>query len=362
MFDLFLNTAKLITSEDARKSASAIIELIRRSPEWQKDICTLEAKIRRSYVEQAILLSDLTTSKMENIHFDSEAITAFKIIFLELIRNAFEHGCKSDKDTVRINIEITKTYVGLSIINPKGRKFNPDDIIETNKSVLKKIPSQLRGRGLLLVKQLSDSLKTIENGIGIKAVVYSDRVLFDSDVFDGLIIITVLSGVYNPALSERLDDEVEKLPQLDVILILRESPPGTDVFRKIIELNVKSAARQKIIAIIDDDSTIMLPAAMIAYTWQEALEKLDKTALINTLPPQYQDPEIPSRVISQRVVAIITEGYCSEHGTFDQTLGICPYPHDIRLTFMKGHSEGFCSEHGPFDKSLGTCPFPHYSE
>jgi len=155
---------------------------------------------------------------------------------------------------------------------------------------------------------------------------------------------------------------IEKSVQIRQIRVIRVPNHGNSQRAKIIELNVKSAARQKIIAIIDDDSTIMLPAAMIAYTWQEALEKLDKTALINTLPPQYQDPEIPSRVISQRVVAIITEGYCSEHGTFDQTLGICPYPHDIRLTFMKGHSEGFCSEHGPFDKSLGTCPFPHYSE
>jgi len=34
-----------------------------------------------SLVEQAVLLSDLTTSKMQNLHFDSEAITAFKIIF-----------------------------------------------------------------------------------------------------------------------------------------------------------------------------------------------------------------------------------------------------------------------------------------
>ncbi|MBE7535437.1 MAG: ATP-binding protein [Anaerolineales bacterium] len=337
MFDLFLNTAKLITSEDARKSASAILELIRRSPEWQKDICTLEASIKRSYVEQAILLSDLTTTKMENLHFDSEAITAFKVIFLELIRNAFEHGCKSDKDAVKIIIEITKTYVGLSIVNPKGKKFAPDNIIASNKSSLSKNPSLLRGRGLLLVKQLSDTLTTIENGAGIKAVVYSDRIQFDSDVFEGLIVITVKSGFYNPSLSERLGDEIAKLPQLDVILNFSDFGLGTDLSRKIIELNIKSAARQKIIAIINDDSNIMLPSDMVAYTWREALQKLDKIELKEILPPQYQDPEFFSgrflvddeddiqepNIIEENGVV----GYCPLHGPYDPTLGKCPFPH-----------------------------------
>lgn len=334
MFDLFLNTAKLVTSEDARKSASAILELIRRSPEWQKDICTLEASIKRSYVEQAILLSDLTTTKMENLHFDSEAITAFKVIFLELIRNAFEHGCKSDKDTVKIIIEITKTYVGLSIVNPKGKKFNPDNIIASNKLSLSKSPSLLRGRGLLLVKQLSDTLTTIENGTGIKVVVYSDRIQFDSDVFEGLIVITVESGFYNPALSERLGDEIAKLPQLDVILNFSDFGVGTDLSRKIIELNIKSAARQKILVIINDDSNIMLPSDMIAYTWREALEKLNKITLKDILPLQYQDPEIFSRrfpvddeddIQEPNIEKKGVEGFCPLHGPYDSTLGKCPY-------------------------------------
>jgi len=63
----------------------------------------------------------------------------------------------------------------------------------------------------------------VENGTGIKAVVYSDRIAFDTDIFEGLIIFNVLSGFYNPALSERIVDEIEKLPQLDIILNLHLS-------------------------------------------------------------------------------------------------------------------------------------------
>jgi hypothetical protein len=44
MFELFVNAAKFAVSDDVRKSTSAILDLIRRSPEWERDICTLEAK------------------------------------------------------------------------------------------------------------------------------------------------------------------------------------------------------------------------------------------------------------------------------------------------------------------------------
>lgn len=344
MFDLFLNTAKFFTSEDARKSASALIEMIRRSPEWQKDICTLDATIKRSHEEQAILLSDLTSSKMQNLHFPSEAVTAFKAIFLELIRNAFEHGCKSDKDAVKITIEITKTFVGLSIVNPKGRTFNIAEAIDTNKSILAKKPSTLRGRGLLLVKQLADSLKTIESGNGVKAVIYSDRITFDSDIFDELVIITVLTGFYNPGLSERLTDEISKLPRLDTILnLINLSNLPTDLQSEIIKLTIKKASRQKVIALLDDDARgqIMLPADIITYSWKEALTKLGKANLLEVLPFPYKDPEPFSRLPASRIL-VEDEDDIEEFNIVEEN-GVV----------------GFCPLHGPYDPTLGKCPFPH---
>jgi anti-sigma regulatory factor (Ser/Thr protein kinase) len=330
MFDLFINTAKFITSEDARKSASTLIDMVRRSPEWQKDICTLVAHINRVYVEQAILLSDLTTSKMEKMNFASEGITAFKVIFLELIRNAFEHGCKSDKDVVKITIEITSTFVGLRVVNPKGSKFNLKAAIETNESLLAKNLSILRGRGLILVKQLADSLKMVEDGRGIKAVVYSERVSFRSEVFDGLVIITLNSGLFNPALSERLSKEVSRFPQLDIIINLSKfNDISTEAQSEIVKLSVikiktDEDLHRKIVTLLDVDAPeIMLPRQILVFSWREALTKLGKMNLLGTLPLPYKDPEHPPmfRVIDE------TTAFCAIHGPFDPSLGKCPYPH-----------------------------------
>ena len=45
MFELLLNAAKLVFSKDTRDSASVIIDALTRSPEWQKEMCTLDARI-----------------------------------------------------------------------------------------------------------------------------------------------------------------------------------------------------------------------------------------------------------------------------------------------------------------------------
>lgn len=345
MFDLFLNTAKFFTSEDARKSASALIEMIRRSPEWQKDICTLDAHIQKSYDEQAMLLSDLTTSKMQNMDFASEAVTAFKSIFLELIRNAFEHGCKSEKDSVSITIEITQTFVSLKIVNPKRRKFNLKTAIETNKSVLTKNLSVLRGRGLILVKELADSLKMVEDGSGVKAVVYSERVSFKSEVFDGLAIVTLKNGLFNPAVSERLSIEVGKFPKLDVIINLRNFSSDIDISTemqseiiKLSTVNVKTISvktkkeiskksSRKIVTLLalDAPENIMLPKQIIVYSWKEALTKLGKGALLNTDDFPYKDREVEKFggiVISSDLEGMIM---CPNHGPYLASSG-CPYP------------------------------------
>lgn len=92
------------------------------------------------------------------------------------------------------------------------------------------------------------------------------------------------------------------------------------------------------------------------------------------------------------------ESFCPEHGPYDASLGLCPYPHkwtssplgmssllDDDLTTEipshrrsgrgildfdekeelpsppadRGTREAFCPEHGPYDASLDKCPYPH---
>src|SRR6476659_6920424 len=94
MIELLLGAVKLALSEDARKSAAGLVDFIRRSPDWQKDICTLEAKVDCDSREHAYLLGGLTADKMASLGYAHDAVSAFAYVYRELTSNAFEHGCK----------------------------------------------------------------------------------------------------------------------------------------------------------------------------------------------------------------------------------------------------------------------------
>src|SRR6266496_528149 len=108
MIELIIDAVKLIFSEDARKSASGLIDFVRRSPDWQKDICTLEATVDTGSREHAHLLSGLAAEKMKNLKYAARSVADFESVYQELIANAFEHGCKH-KPNGKVSIRLETT-------------------------------------------------------------------------------------------------------------------------------------------------------------------------------------------------------------------------------------------------------------
>jgi hypothetical protein len=64
VFDLLLNATKLLVSDDARKTASSLLEAVRRSPEWKHDVCELSDRIDKRFREQASLVSAVAGEKL----------------------------------------------------------------------------------------------------------------------------------------------------------------------------------------------------------------------------------------------------------------------------------------------------------
>lgn len=291
MFELILNAAKLATSEDARKSASALIEIIRKSPEWQQDICTLEAKVPKEYEEQALLLSDLTASKLANLEYSQSATDAFISIYFELVRNVFEYGCKKEKDKATIIIEITKTYVSLSVYNPKWRKVDVKNLLGENSDLPNNDSISVRGRGLMLCNELADSLKSISNRTGVKAVIFKDRVDLSLDVYPGLLVIKVKNGDNNPSLIWRLNSLISKYPDERIILHFHRNYGyrRTDVSSLILRANFHTENPNAIRAVLlftgDTDNKFHIPKEMICRTWKEALHKLGKSDMYFAIFP-----------------------------------------------------------------------------
>jgi len=295
MFELFLNAARFAVSEDVRKSASGIIELIRRSPEWQHDICTLQARVSRSFAEQTYLLSGLTSSKMENLQYPKEAVEAFKISYSELVTNAFEYGCQAgSKGTIGIEIDVTKEYVALTVLNSKGFKLNLSRAIESRRMATSRDPESKRGRGLTLVAELADTLEEKENQEGVKAVFYKDRVSFRIDQVDGLIILELTRGLFNPSIHRRFFETAVRFIQYDLILdFLRWTTIGTKIMTQTLELrDLYARSGSKIVALLFREydgnvpsgfqrvSSVRLPTGVIAYSWEEALNKVGRPDLL----------------------------------------------------------------------------------
>lgn len=280
MFDLFLNAARFTVSEDVRKSASAILELIRRSPEWQRDICTLEAKVGRSYSEQAALLAGLTISKMEKLEFPIEATESFRTSYSELVSNAFEHACRKNKDDIKIIIDITKEYVALTVMNPRRRKFDVKSALKKSHSLLVTDPTSRRGQGLLLVAELADTFEGTANMEGVKAVFFQERVRLAVNDIDGLTIIRIVEGLHNPSFKRRLMAVASQYLENDLILDFSYWVAGSVARFVTLELkDLYEKSGKQVVSLCDPDSEVTLPDAIVATSWKMALRKASRLDL-----------------------------------------------------------------------------------
>ncbi|WP_058188351.1 ATP-binding protein [Terracidiphilus gabretensis] len=284
MFDILLNAAKLALSEDGRKSVSAIVDFIKRSPEWQKNICVLEAKIEQSHQEHAALLAGLTATKLESMGYTGEGIHAFQTAYMELVRNAFEHGCSSGQ-AIRVTIEVSHVYVSVTVENAREHRFEAALELALRQTALSGDPKSSRGRGLVLASDLADDFQPVAPR-GVKAVFYKDRVVVESSHFSerALITVRVDGGKYNPSLNRRVNAALSKaLKEADTILDIsafRESLTLATGDVIALDIVAKGIGRGLVVMI---DSGAMNTAAflrdaglLIATSWPEALKKLEE--------------------------------------------------------------------------------------
>ena len=301
MFEMILNTAKFAASKDVRQSAASLIEIIRRSPEWQRDIVNLEAKIARTYAEQATLLSGLTISKMKNLGYVDEGITAFEGSFAELVTNAFEHGTRNDQDIVTIIVQITFQYVVLTVLNPKRQKFDPERIMLNNRRELTLNQFQKRGRGLLAVEEWADEIGSVQDKEGVKTIFYKDRVSFEvKKLKEDLVVLRVSSGLLNPSLKRRLLNQADEYLRYNLILDFRQKLQITKVPLIILELNeLYSKSTKRIVALVTKEHrTVWLPDSIIANTEEEATRKI-YTPRIEDLKPNIEDIRVANWIREQ---------------------------------------------------------------
>jgi anti-sigma regulatory factor (Ser/Thr protein kinase) len=270
MLEFALNAVRIALSADARQSTSALLDLIRRRPEWEKDACTIRARVQKSSSEESAFLCGVCLSKMTALNFGSEAIESFETSYGEISDNAFEHGCWEPNEAVEFELDITPSYVTVKVVNPKARQFDLLNILERAPLTIQANPAQRRGRGLLLVSELADTLESIEAQTGVKAVFFKNRVELVSTTVEGITVLDVKSGVHNPSLERRLTKVALNLNRADLVIDFRRWVAGTRAYWVV--LNLDEAYRKygrRLVAWLSNRSEVHLPEHLAAYSWDD---------------------------------------------------------------------------------------------
>jgi anti-sigma regulatory factor (Ser/Thr protein kinase) len=298
MIELIIDAVKLVFSEEARKSASGLIEFIRRSPDWQKDICTLEAKVDVDSREHAYLLGGLTASKMENLGHSPESVQAFEHVHRELSSNAFEHGCRPDsKDRITILIEITPHFVSITVRNPRGSRFDFAALLETQEARIRQNVRSTRGRGLAFVNEFADSVTATPDRDGVKALFYKPSVQLGLNRLDQLAVIQVVDGLENPSIRRRVQSLAQQCDDCVLVLDLAKFTakgelrlPSTAMIGGSIELrNVFESKGKRVVMLLPHNpssrvfSSGIIDPSMLAFSVEEAARKLGKPELKSKL-------------------------------------------------------------------------------
>lgn len=219
MFEILLNAAKVAVSKETRKCANLVISALTQSPEWQRELCTIEARISCGEAERLRLLKDIVLKKLQELAYKDLSCRNFDTVFEELTRNALEYGTRKSKGFIRLVIEVSPVYISLEVYNQRAVPVDIPGWIKTAIAHLSTTKKLQRGRGLVLAYRRADSLQEI-NHSGVKAVIYKNAVDIRTISLEHADIVVVCSGKSNPSFSRRLRECLQKVAAENVILCL----------------------------------------------------------------------------------------------------------------------------------------------
>lgn len=223
MFELALNTVKVATSKDVRNGIASVVELLTRSPEWQRDSCAIDVTVTNEAAEKLYHLETVVEEKLSSLAFPVAAQDAFRTSLRELFSNAVQHGASGDPRTrISVSIEICPTFVSVTVLNPSGKSVSLPDCFTASSAHLRETKQHGRGRGLFMTYARADTLSVVgDNGDnGVKAVTYRDRVSIKSETRNAATVVVPVSGFTNPSIGRRIVDYLKRHSEGPTILCL----------------------------------------------------------------------------------------------------------------------------------------------
>lgn len=118
-----------------------------------------------STYEESEKVPDFVTDIQEKSHLDDDATGNLMLLLSEAVTNAIVHGNKLDESKkVDVEVQVNSEKI-ISTVKDNGEGFNPqqakDPLQEENLL-------RASGRGIFLIKEISDSVEYLENGTKIQ--------------------------------------------------------------------------------------------------------------------------------------------------------------------------------------------------
>jgi anti-sigma regulatory factor (Ser/Thr protein kinase) len=261
--------------------------------------------LNRASFERAVLIRKQTTNQMMELNYDQQTIRAFDLSLNELVHNGLEHGCRTEQGEIELSVETTPYYVTLTVINEPGVQFNLVELLEQKSVGLRGNPLSRRGRGLLTVYHAADALESTPNKEGVKACFYKDKVTFNIQQLDKLSIIEILSGADNPSITRRLWLAAHKLPSESLIIHVPEDQTTREITGWLDLYTVFNRSGRKLTIFVeygwgDILNERLLPKAIISHSWNEALQKVGRLDLEETIREMLLKRELSQRYERRR--------------------------------------------------------------
>ena len=233
--EIVLNGVRLVASQEARSAATALIGRLRSEPDWLSDVVNLRAKLGHEDMPKLRLLLSLIEERLRSFRFDEQSLRAYKVVFHELTKNAFEHGLQDRTGkSITLEVDLCSKYTEITVLNPSGRVFDLDRTLEEANCRLENARDLARGRGLINARFWSETLTSVQSGRGIRAMILPESVKIESWDLGGVLVLRPVAGQGNPSLERRLRERFSRKRLADVVLDFRT--PARDGWSESSEL------------------------------------------------------------------------------------------------------------------------------
>lgn len=164
MLSVIINFLRYFRDPDVKEALSHIYRVVLRNQKgWREEIRTLRAKFRGDESYKVVAFANFAIQEFKQAGITPKQIDRFRIVFSELLRNAFEHGCKNSRRCrVSVRCIYCRWFIRLQIAD-SGDGFDLTSALDKWKFAVDFRRDQDR-HGLWIVGQLTDSLRVNKAG------------------------------------------------------------------------------------------------------------------------------------------------------------------------------------------------------